>query len=146
MPVPMTNPAASVWPSHLEPPAHREPITRQARLPRRRPAAAAAPAPTRRAPRQRYVTAAREILLLAANLHGLTLPALLADGQNNRQCDARRWAALEMRAKRMTFDEIGQVMGRHPTSILNLLKRRARSRKGNEWNPDVPDLSGEWAI
>lgn len=69
------------------------------------------------------VMTGRQVLRHVADAHGIPMPALLGDRRFPRLVDARQDAALRLKEMGWTLTQIGDLMNRDHTSILNLLRR-----------------------
>lgn len=126
----MPNTDRAAWPVHLTPPSTLRPSPLSARLPKYR-----EPRPAK----------SHAVLLRAAAEEGILLTDLVGTSHRRECVAARRRAAIELREMGYSFPRIGRLLNRHHTSIFSLIGG-AQAAPKPAFDPDAPDLSGEWAI
>lgn len=68
-----------------------------------------------------------KILTDVSKRHGVSVAELLHDGKGKRLINARREVAQDLRDRGWSYPDIGRVLKRHHTTVMNLLKKPARA-------------------
>lgn len=88
-----------------------------------------------------------EIIGIAAVRHRVSPLSILNGSHERPQVLARRDAAIALRQLGYSTPRIGRILGIHHSSVLYHLRQApAGIPTSFDFNPDIPDLSGEWAI
>lgn len=91
----------------------------------------------------------QRIVREVADASGIRPDTIYGDSRTPCVCRARAEAAFRMRNElRLSFPEIGRYLDRHHTTIMAMIaKFDPNAMPGHgPYDPNVADLSGEWAI
>ena len=91
---------------------------------------------------------AHDAICKAAERHQVTPRMILSGSHERRVVEARRDAIIDLRYRgKYTLSEIGKMVGGiHHSSVKYHLDLVAPYIPQKPFDPDIPDLSGEWAI